>query len=175
MDGYCIESCLKGCSVTRPYFKGIYAVDQIPTYELAGPGFFIINTDISTGPGIHWIVLFFTSAVQVEIFDSLAYAPYTYHPDLRKYLQLGTKDVIYTNKRLQSVDTTVCGPHCLFYCYKKCQQKYSMTTLVNRYYLDDVEYNDCNVLCFVKRKFKVRKDFMKKMVASVPNCSIDQC
>jgi len=80
--------------------------------------------------------------------------------------------VNYNNKQLQSSDSNVCGAHVLFYAYKKCHKKYGLSTLINRYYLNDVNFNDCSVLCFVSKKFKLKKKYIKLMLKSVPFCAL---
>src|SRR6267154_4562905 len=143
MDGYTIDNCLKQCEITRPYYKGIYSIDTIPYINKGEPYFIIVNTDIASGDGKHWIVLFYINSNYVEIFDSLEQSTYAYGKYFKQYIKENVSvEFIYTNKRIQNLKSNVCGAHCLFYSYKKCQKKLSLYSLINRYYLNDTNYND---------------------------------
>ncbi len=175
MDGITIDNCLKNCKVTKPYYGGIFSIDNIPNYNINSPCFYVINTDISSGPGKHWLLLFFlTNGKNVEIFDSLGKSPYAYHKSFKKFLnsKIGW-NITYNNKSLQG-DSNVCGAHVLFYAYKKCNKKYGLATIINRYYINNVDLNDCNVLYFVKKKFKIKNYKLKQLEKSIPKCNLNK-
>ena len=178
MDGLTIDRALKYCSVTKPYYKGICSIDTIPnkTTFFNKPGFVIINTDISSGSGEHWIILFVANSNYIEIFDSLGQSPRAYGEHFSKFLnKFPAKTFIYTNKQLQNLKSNVCGSHVLFFAFKKCQKKLSLASLVNRYYLNDTNYNDCNVLCFSKKVFKIKSNIIKRMLRTCSKCKLTNC
>jgi len=111
-----------------------------------------------------------------EIFDSLGQSPYAYGSHFKQYLTNNKKRTfIYTNKRLQNLKSNVCGCHVLFVGYKKCQKKLSLNSLLNRYYLNDRNFNDCNVLCFCKKQFKLKPTIIKHMLQTCSKCKLDNC
>ena len=79
MDGLTLNRCLINCKITKPFYRGIYSINTIPNIPTKIPGFYIINTDISSGNGKHWILLFYANNKNLEIFDSLGESPYKYH------------------------------------------------------------------------------------------------
>jgi hypothetical protein len=172
MDSVTLNKCLKQCSVTNIYFQGVYSINNFPKINRKYPCFYIVNTDVAGGKGEHWLVLFFISPNYLEIFDSLGQTPYSYNSYLTDFISANkTMKTVYTNKRLQSLKSNVCGAHCLFYSYKKCQKKISLYTLMLRYYMNNTNFNDCNVLNFAKKQFKLSSKTVKQMVKTVPNCS----
>lgn len=64
-------------------YKGSYAQDEV--FELRS-GYYIINTDLRTGPGIHWISLVLTPKT-AYIYDSFARDPKKLVPHLVKRLR----------------------------------------------------------------------------------------
>src|SRR6266481_803459 len=134
MEGLTLNKCLINCKITKPYYRGIYSIDTIPKSKVfIKPYFYVINTDISEGDGKHWILIFFPNARTAEIFDSLGQSPFAYHHAFREYLNARPDWMIsYNNKRIQSLNSNVCGAHCLFFAYKKCSKKYGLSTLINR-------------------------------------------
>ena len=177
MEGSILDKCFKRCLVTKQYYKGIYAIDTIP-FNSIYPSFIVVNTAPSTSNGEHWIVLFFINEGLIEIFDSLGQSPYAYGIHFKRYIE-SKKHIkfVYTNKRFQSLKSNVCGAHCLFFGYKKCQKKLALSTLVNRYYLNDTNYNDCFVLCFISRKFAATTDqfVIQNMLKTVSSCNLTSC
>jgi hypothetical protein len=172
MDSVTLNKVLKQCSVTRAYFHGVYSINNFPKANRKYPCFYIVNTDVEGGKGEHWLVLFFISPIYLEIFDSLGQTPYAYNKHLTNYISRNkSMKTVYTNKQLQNYDSNVCGAHCLFYCYKKCQKKMSLYTLMQRYYMNNTNFNDCNVLLFAKKQFKLDSKIVKQMVKTVPKCS----
>jgi len=176
MDGLTIDRIFKHCAVTKPFYKGIYSIDTIPNKSYNEPNFYVLNTDISTGRGLHWLLIFNINSKYTEIFDSLGQSPYAYGSHFKQYLTNNKKRTfIYTNKRLQNLKSNVCGCHVLFVGYKKCQKKLSLNSLLNRYYLNDRNFNDCNVLCFCKKQFKLKPTIIKHMLQTCSKCKLDNC
>jgi len=179
MDGLTLDRALKSCSVTRPYYKGIYSIDTVPPSLLRRaktyPFFVIVNTGTAGTAGKHWLVYFYLNSRLVEIFDSLGQSPYAYGKHMKQFIVQNTNVKFnYVNKRLQSLKSNVCGAHCLFFAYKKCYKKLSLAVLVHRFYLDDPEYNDCRVLCFAKTRFHIRAQMISQMLRTT-RCNLNEC
>jgi hypothetical protein len=86
-------------------YKGCYAQNE--KFELK-QGYYIINTDIASGKGIHWIALILT-AKTAYIYDSFARDPKKLLPHLLQHL---TKYKIVSSDRKdkeQRGDSAICG------------------------------------------------------------------
>ena len=42
---------------TRLYFGGVYSVDNLPHFNKNYPVCYIVNNDVSSGVGIHWVLV----------------------------------------------------------------------------------------------------------------------
>lgn len=176
MDGHTLDSNLKKCSITAEFYRGICSINTIPVLKNVKPCFMIVNTDLAEGEGTHWIVLFFLRTNYVEIFDSLGQQPQAYGEHFIRYMKKQpTIEFVYGKQRLQSLDSNVCGAHCLLFSYKKCKKKLSLASIVKRYYLPDTNFNDCNAICFANKIFNIRKQVVRQMLSTVPKCSLDKC
>jgi len=88
-------------------YKGGYAQDSI--FELKS-GFYIINTDLKTGPGIHWISLIITPKT-AYIYDSFARDPKKLVPHLVKRLTKAKRKIVCSDrsdKEQRNIEIT-CG------------------------------------------------------------------
>ena len=96
-------------------YKGSHPVDS--KFQMK-PGYFIINTDVASGPGIHWLGLY-TTGKTAYIYDSFARDPDKTIPILMKRLRrakykikFDTKDkeqrATYKNRM-----TVICGHACI--------------------------------------------------------------
>lgn len=80
MNSEQISSLLIKNSNTRKYFRGTYPADRIPEFisndgGASHPSCVCINTDLSVGPGEHWVAAFIESPKQIEYYDSLCQWP----------------------------------------------------------------------------------------------------
>jgi hypothetical protein len=173
MDTRQLIEMIKSSAVTAPYFAGVCPADVAIQRGAANfnnaPCFLVVNTHDQHQLGQHWLVFFYEAhGGCLEVFDSYGIAPYAY-PNLVEYFETRRGTCTdYNTKCLQSTESNVCGAHCLFYTYYKCkalgpkrprdtkQQRPRGTTLRNiitKYYINDVDYNDCMVLAFAEKKF----------------------
>lgn len=57
-------------------FQGTMACDQLPVHEVwKRPAYFVVNTDPSSGGGLHWVVIVLTDNGPNEYFDSFGFPP----------------------------------------------------------------------------------------------------
>ena len=90
-------------------YKGCYAQNE--KFELK-QGYYIINTDIASGPGLHWIALIITPKI-AYIYDSFSRDPKKLLPHLLQHL---SKYKIVSSDRKDSEhrgDSAICGHNCL--------------------------------------------------------------
>ena len=92
---------------------GVCARDEVGRVlkdeKLAYPLCLIVNTDLSSGEGEHWVALFLESPSRCEFFDSYGETPSFYK------LTLPTRCSLANTRQLQSQISSVCGHYCLFY------------------------------------------------------------
>jgi hypothetical protein len=88
-------------------FKGTYSVDTVPIKK---SGMFIVNTDLSTGPGIHWVAVLSTSKA-VYVFDSFGRKTKNLLKPLVKNAKICQKKVIDSDYDVdQKISSFTCGP-----------------------------------------------------------------
>ncbi len=154
-----IKLCVNN-NITKPYFNGVYAANQIPIYGLKYPGFIIVNTKPDTHSGEHWVVFFYISENYIEFFDSLGFTPYAF-PDFITFFEKNKITVDYNTKQLQNFKSDGCALHCLYFCYFKCKLKYSLDSFLHYYYTSDTIFNDCYVLSKIKKHFEISPGFLQ--------------
>ena len=71
LNTFQLREALRKHAVTRPFFRGVYAADQVVEAHVQPPCLMIVNTDPQGTPGTHWLLFFFVSPQLVEMFDSL--------------------------------------------------------------------------------------------------------
>jgi hypothetical protein len=88
-------------------FRGVYPQDKFPSKS----GYYIVNTDVSTGPGEHWVAVYSTAS-KLYIYDSFGRCS----KKLLKHLtKNNTKKEIVDSQydAEQFGDSEICGPLCL--------------------------------------------------------------
>jgi hypothetical protein len=85
---------------------GVFARDELPRFLL--PGGYVLNSDVRSSGGVHWLALFVTDEGAVEFMDSLGKHPTTYHFHMK---------TSYSTRRLQPLNSILCGMYVLYYLY----------------------------------------------------------
>ena len=133
MNNIEISNYLSSDEYTKRYFQGVVAYDELSLYEKP-MGLYVVNTDISTGPGIHWVCVLIGE--NCEYFDSLGKPPSV----VKNFLDKQNKPYIFSSKKLQGDKSDVCGDYCLLYSYFRCRGL-SMKDFIN-IFSNDTVYND---------------------------------
>ena len=125
-----------------PILLGVYARDAIPATRRL-PWLAIINLDVKSQPGSHWIAIYKDSHA-TEYFDSLGRRAPQYfstylHP---KYS--------YVCKRLQSYHGQTCGYFCLFYTMMRARG-FSMKDIIGYFDGSTPKQNDAKVVRYVQQ------------------------
>jgi len=150
MDSTTIQKILTRDQRTKNLFQGFSTPDLDFPKIVKTPALFILNTDTSDGPGIHWCIAVFTKKKMCEFFDPLGKNPASYGFD-KSILKLYPK-ICFNEFPVQHSSAATCGHHCLFFAFhrarkmrpRRIMQKYSRTDLVN---------NDHMVFDFVAKNF----------------------
>ena len=98
----------------RPYFRGVFAANQLPIVSKQPVNAYIVNTDPAGQPGQYWLGLWSHHNI-CEVFDSYALPLATYsNPHLQAWLKQW-KDIISSKQPLQAMDSYTCGHYTLFF------------------------------------------------------------
>jgi len=143
MNGTSVDMFLKRDVVTRRWYRGIFAADQLPIH--LKPGLYVVNTDPMSMPGQHWVV-FYKTRNHLEFFDSLGRKPSHYQPDWPEV-------TIYNHKRIQG-QAPVCGLYCIYYAILRCRRK-TMSEILSRF-VKDTAKNDLFVKHYIRKHFKMK-------------------
>lgn len=114
-------------------FKGVFPADRIPM-ELTIGHAVIVNTDVSSLPGQHWVALLATSKDEGEYFDSFGRFPFTREliSWCDRQFQRGFS---YSNIVLQHPFSDSCGQFCIQFV------KHRLSGLSYQQFLSDYSSN----------------------------------
>jgi hypothetical protein len=104
--GLCVLNRRNECR----FSVGVYAADKIP-YKILKPAAFIVNTDYSHQPGLHWVAFFIPMKGKTEYFDSYGIEPFV---DTHVKF-LANHKWTFNNIEMQSLTSNVCGHYCLMF------------------------------------------------------------
>jgi hypothetical protein len=133
---------LISCVNSIPHFLGVFASDELFKLSiLKSPAFLIVNLDVSSQKGSHWIALRI-GIRSIEIFDSLGFDPKfwnSYPSHLFRFLSgySFTHKLIFS-PILQPANTFTCGLYSIYYLrlrlkfdFNYCVRQFSSDLSVN--------------------------------------------
>lgn len=135
----------------KSHFSGCFSADNIPK-EIKETHFVICNTDVSTGPGIHWYVLFRATSVKLEAFDSLSFDE-SKREFLREKCKLKRiREIEYNKTQFQPDKSINCGMFVLYFIFMRLYNiDMTFKDLLNEIFVDDQSVNEQKVEQFHKR------------------------
>lgn len=141
-------------SHTKPYFGGVYSCDTIPQPS-SSTQFFIVNTDLLSGKGKHWVMVFINSHSKLyEWFDPLGNPPSHYNSFLQNFMtKNGNNSFLSNTFPVQSRDSDKCGYFCLVMADLRVQGV-SFEDSLSYFYSDDIDRNDPIVTLYVDEHMK---------------------
>ena len=131
-----LEKALKN----YPFFRGVYAADQLP--DEIKRGLYIANTDPSDKGGEHWVLFYKSEDGTIEFFDTFG----------RKPKLRWDGEWKYNTRIVQSPLSDACGYHVLYFAYLR--RFYPFETIIGNYGNNLVE-NDKHVKRIVNFVFGV--------------------
>jgi hypothetical protein len=149
-----IRSALNGNPVTATCFRGVFSADQWEKALAKLPGGYVINTDPSHKPGIHWVAVYQDTPGVLETFDSFGktFASYGFASDSHRF--------VGQTQRLQSSESTVCGQYCMFFLLQRIGGK-SYTEILHLF-SEDRKSNDKMVCGYVNHSFDLKTSVQDK-------------
>lgn len=116
MDSGRISQLAQQNSVLRHVWRGAYARDTFPQGPLVA-GAYVINTDVSSGAGEHWVSVSKSGEgdeSRVDFFDSLGRPPSFYGMRFNE-----RNAILFNDVRVQAPSTKTCALYCLFFLFWK--------------------------------------------------------
>jgi hypothetical protein len=107
-----IEKTVARLPRVRKRFAGCFSSDNIPT-GLHPPYGMVVNLDVSSGRGTHWVGIFVPNETTVEYFDSLGASPPA-GSGIESFVARFPHKHIYS-RSLQSPLSSVCGHYALYF------------------------------------------------------------
>ena len=129
MNNIQIENILTQDKFSKKHFIGVFSRDNLPSKVII-PSTLIFNSDISSGPGEHWLALNYTKNGNCEFFDSLGLGPHFYGID--KYLKDTSKICKINKNAIQSLNSSYCGFYSIFFVLVR-SRNYSYKTFLNSF------------------------------------------
>ena len=109
-----LDQCLRHHPLTAKSFRGVFARDELSRKTLSPGDLYIVNTDLRTSPGKHWVLCCWRDA-KPFFFDSFGKA--AYYAEIVAFL-LPSYD--YNKTCLQSETTDVCGHYVAYIATQLC-------------------------------------------------------
>jgi len=106
---------IKHCSDLKiNNFKGVFMRDELINTKANNDESLIVNLDVSSGPGIHWMCLFSRNGVSYY-FDSYGLSPIS---EVLEYCK--NENRYYSEYQIQQDDKVeiLCGHYCVYVLYK---------------------------------------------------------
>ena len=143
--------------ITKKCFDGIYARDTLEDIK-SKPELIICNTDDSTQEGEHWVVFYFDkNSDSVLFYDSVGNDLEYYGSEFVDFANKYATHYIYSDKRTQPINSSLCGIYCLYFAYFKCKG-FSMQKIIKSM------TRSSKVLKVVHKIFHVSKRFQCKLL-----------
>ena len=129
-------------------FFGVYPADA--EVDCRRPGLYILNTDISSNPGTHWVLILVVDNCDGYIFDSLGFTgEYTE----RIVRAVHGRAFVVTKMALQADNTQMCGGYTLYFARKLAEGCNVDSALLP--FTQNHVANDCFIQNYLWRVFGV--------------------
>lgn len=145
MNGHQIYNIISKHPCMRRYFRGVVSRDTLPT-DVPFPSVFVVNTDVSSRPGEHWVAIILNSPRHGVFFDSFGRRP---EKELEHFMNSNVERYDFFDVQIQSTSSALCGLFVLAFLLSYLCMAMSLNdfkTLFDR----NLSVNDCIVYDFVK-------------------------
>ena len=137
-------------SKTKPYFRGVYGIDQLHVIEeaidLNSSNIVVINSDKFSSEGTHWLAVFIdTSKPELCCFiDSRCKPVMFYSKDLHDFLEYVTSRYNTLPWPVQGLRTHDCGLFACMFLHYACIER-SISYVCNHYFVKNA-YDENSVV-----------------------------
>lgn len=138
MNGFELDAAMRRDPVTAHHYIGTYAADTLPRFP-PYPALLIVNTMKSYSPGEHWVAIALDAHGRGEYFDSYGRGPVV--REHRDFMARSCSRWRYNETWLQSLDSSVCGQHCVMYLVHRAHG-ITLDNYVQSYFSKNTQKND---------------------------------
>jgi len=126
----------------KTVFIGCFSADKIPK-KIKPNTFVVLNTDISTGGGIHWYVVYRYSTAILEVFDSLGIDEKK-KDFLEQHLKIrGVKEIEFNTTVFQKNDTDSCGKFVVYFIINRLfNLDHSFRNILEELFVENLDTNE---------------------------------
>ena len=110
MDNYQLKKIVNNFSTLKFKFLGCFPADRVP-YFIPLDMFCIVNSDVSTSPGTHWMLL--ANKKNLYYFADSLGKPISYYYHLQRQFHQSVNELV--SCKLQNSD--LCGLYCIYFAY----------------------------------------------------------
>ena len=132
--------------LTSKNFLGCFAMDELPSFSQRIPASLIVNTDISTRTGDHWLALVLKED-ECFYFDSFGLP--ILEETLINYLKPHYHKVTYADVCIQHVSSNKCGEFCILFV-KYVNSKSTYETFLSEFNPFNIKENDIIVTSLLR-------------------------
>ena len=126
----------------KKYFLGLRNVDTL-SKTIPVNHFLICNTDVSTGPGTHWFVLFRYNQSELECFDSLGFDDTKKQSLINACTFKNISEIKINSTSVQLSTSDTCGKFCVMFIVERLHNPdMTFDELMNEIFSDDCEANE---------------------------------
>lgn len=130
--------------------------DDLPMKVRVRPKTYVVNTDLCSGKGIHWVVFHFPKSGNSEFFDSLGERPETYRRRFKDVL-IANGSYLLTLDQIQPKFSDTCGIYCVLFVRKR-YGGLSFRNIMKGFNTKHLDGNDEKALKFIRGGWKKRVD-----------------
>lgn len=124
------------------------AIDDIDLFTY--PFISIVNTDISTLSGTHWIAFYINSQKQcLELFDSFGNSGHPHFEIVKKFAARHNLQVVVNSYQLQTYKSLLCGYFCIYFLYYR-SNGLSFKQVLNKFSKHNLNKNELIIKAFFK-------------------------
>jgi hypothetical protein len=131
----------KSDDYSKNIFKAVVPKDKL-SFKVTYPSAYVINTDNSTGPGEHWLAVYYKSDKTAVFFDSFGLAPQFYGLD--NYMRKTSISYSYNQQQLQGIMSSTCGYYCVLFILLVCRNL-DLQCILDLFNKKDVDLNDFKI------------------------------
>lgn len=155
MDELELGQCLSTHALTKQKFRGVFARNEIWKYKGGRPEtFIIVNTDVRSDPGTHWLLLYWTKHGLPIYFDSYGIQPV--NEDIEAYLLATSPLYVYNRQRMQGDYSTVCGHYVSYVATQLCSG-YTIPDIRKRFSPTNFNINDKLIITLFRKEFGIER------------------
>ncbi len=120
MDSETLTDILLSNEVTNPYYGGVMAYDSLPTFDINGQKYYIINSETKMSHIMGYCIVQYFNFGKCDFFDSLANNINYYNNLIYKFMSNNCfYKFSYSTVKIQASTSDKCGQFCLFFCYAR--------------------------------------------------------